>query len=119
MTWTFAGVDAELADEPARGRARSARRRVDALVEAPLRVALAAARLARQHVVGGQHERARRGSRCTSSGWTVSHWKCTTSASARRAAVAQHVGDVAGQLRAQRARAPGRRRAAVEASRRA
>ena len=54
---------------------------VDALEQPPLGGELARARLAGEQVVGGQHERPC-GSRCTSRTGVVSHWKCTTSASA-------------------------------------
>ena len=56
--------------------------RVHPLVERALAGELAdGLRLAREHVVGGQHAAgARRGSRRASSACTDSHWKCTTSA---------------------------------------
>ena len=68
------------------------------------------ARLARQDVVRGQHERApARQQRGRRGAGRVSHWKCTTSAAARGAAVAQHVGHVLGELGQRAARAAPRR----------
>ena len=76
------GLDAQLAGQAPPAVLGVHDDRVEAVVQAPLGVALPGAGLAREDVVRGQHQRARpRGrqqapSRC----WTASHWKCTTSA---------------------------------------
>ena len=76
---------AELVDQPRAPVLGVHDDRVDALVERALGVALARRRLAREHVVGGEHERAAVGAQqVPSSGCTGSHWKCTTSASRPR-----------------------------------
>ena len=99
------GVDAELVDQAARGRARSARR-----PRPSARTGAAAPRSwpgrgSRGRTSCAVRTRGRtRGSRCASSACTGSHWKCTTSAPPR--AVAQHVGHVLGEPREPAARAP-------------
>ncbi len=74
-------VEAQLAGQPGTAVLGVHDDVVDALVEAAL-ARLARARLARQDVVGGQDGRTRPRQERTSSGWTVSHWKWTTSAAA-------------------------------------
>ena len=92
--------------------------RVDALVAARRCASRCPrVRLARQHVVGGEHERdARAAAAAGRAAGRVSHWKWTTSAArARAAAVAQHVGEVLRQAgRLPRATARRLRAARVE-----
>ena len=85
--------------------------RVEAVVQPPLRRAAGAGCGSRGSTScavstsGGRRGPPARGSSRPSSCCTVSHWKCTTSARARGAAVAQHVGHVLGELQRARGRA--------------
>ena len=96
----------------ARRRARSARRSRPSArrARAGRRAGPASARAGARRARSARAVRGR-GSRRASSAWTDSHWKCTTSALPRGAAVAQHVRHV---LRQPRVAAAARRRPAVE-----
>ena len=115
ITCTRSRVDAELADQPRAAVLGVHDDRVEAVVQPPLRRALAGPRLARQHVVGGQHERRAPAAAAREQvAVELLHGQpleVHDVGRARGAPVAQHVGHVLGELqRAPRARAPARRR---------